>query len=116
MCAALTAGTSAAHPRECTTKSTNMYQNQSVAAQRQKDKYFCKNAGLLFLHPKREWAIQHLLKNQGCTAAYRDNQTTVTAIARSLFHLASLEATFVKIKQSVLCRQNEFICAQHLVH
>ena len=70
-----------------------------------------------FFSPECDSGIgQHLLEYQECAGAYNDNQFTMLHVTRSSFHLATLEATFVKNKQPALCRQKEFIYALQLVH
>ena len=59
---------------------------------------------------------QHLLNNEKCASHYDDNQFSILAKGRTLFHLSTLEATFIKILQSELCRQKEFVCTLKLRH
>ena len=59
---------------------------------------------------------QYLLESQDCLAADNDNHFTMLIVARSPFHLVTFEATFIKIKQSALCRRKEFIYTLQLVH
>ena len=51
----------------------------------------------------------HLLQNPDCTAQYHDRQFSILAKARTQFHLAFLEAIFIKTQQQILCRQKEFV-------
>ena len=53
---------------------------------------------------------QRLLKNEKCASHYDDNQFSILAKGRTLFHLFTLEATFIKILQPELGRQKEFVC------
>ena len=53
----------------------------------------------------------HLLQNPDCAAHYHDRQFSIMAKARTLFHLADLEAIFVKTQQPNLSRQKEFVCS-----
>ena len=51
----------------------------------------------------------HLLQNDECTEFYNDQQFSIFAKARTPFHLAALEATYITIHQPVLCRHKEFV-------
>ena len=51
----------------------------------------------------------HLLQNPDCTAHYRDRQFSILAKARTRFHLAAVEAIFIKPQQPILRRQKEFV-------
>ena len=51
---------------------------------------------------------QHLLDNEQCAANYNDKRFKILAVARNSFHLCLLEATFIKTKHPVLCKQKEF--------
>ena len=59
---------------------------------------------------------QHLLNNEKCASHYDDNQFSILAKGRTLFHLSNLEATFIKILQPELCRQKEFVNTLKLRH
>ena len=59
---------------------------------------------------------QHLLNNEKCASHYDDNQFSILAKGRTLFHLSILEATFIKILQPELCRQKEFVYTLKLRH
>ena len=52
-------------------------------------------------HPKQcASAIgQHLLENSECAANYKDDSFRILGMARSRFHLATLEAVFIKAIQ-----------------
>ena len=50
-----------------------------------------------------------LLQNPDCPAHYHDRQFSILAKARTQFHLAALEAIFIKTEQPILCRQNEYV-------
>ena len=52
---------------------------------------------------------QHLLDNDGCALNYDDKQFSILAAAHSSFHLNLLEATYIKTRHPVLCRQKEFV-------
>ena len=51
----------------------------------------------------------HLLQNLDCAALYHDLQFSILAKARTQFHLAALEAIFIKTQQPILRRQKEFV-------
>ena len=52
---------------------------------------------------------QHLLDNDRCALNYDDKRCSILAAARSSFHLNLLEATYIKTRRPVLCRQKEFV-------
>ena len=53
---------------------------------------------------------QHLLDNEQCAANYsNDKRFRILAVARNSFHLCLLDATFIKTRYPVLCKQNEFV-------
>ena len=52
---------------------------------------------------------QHLLDNDRCVLNYDDKRFSILAAARSSFHLNLLEATYIKTRRPVLCRQKEFV-------
>ena len=52
---------------------------------------------------------QHLLDNDRCALNYDDKRFSILAAARSSLHLNLLEATYIKIRRPVLCRQKEFV-------
>ena len=52
---------------------------------------------------------QHLLDNEQCAANYNNKHFKILAVARNSFHLCLLEATFIKTKHPVLCKQKEFV-------
>ena len=52
---------------------------------------------------------QHLLDNDRCALNYDDKRFSILAAARSSFHLNLLEATYIKTRRPVLCRQKEFV-------
>ena len=51
----------------------------------------------------------HLMQNPECATHYSYDQFSILAIARSMFHLSVLEATYIKISKPILCRQKEFV-------
>ena len=59
---------------------------------------------------------QHLLNNEKCISYYSDNQFSILAKRRTLFHLSTLEATLIKSLKPVLCRQKEFVYTLKLHH
>ena len=50
----------------------------------------------------------HLLQNPDCAAQYHYRQFSILAKARTQYHLAALEAIFIKTQQPILCRPKEF--------
>ena len=52
---------------------------------------------------------QHLLDNEQCAANYNDKRFKILAVARNSFHLCLLEATFIKTRHPVLCKQKKFV-------
>ena len=52
---------------------------------------------------------QHLLDNEQYSANYNDKRFKILAVARNSFHLYLLEATIIKTKHPVLCKQKEFV-------
>ena len=52
---------------------------------------------------------QPLLDNDGCALNYDNKRFSILAAARSSFHLNLLEATYIKTRRPVLCRQKEFV-------
>ena len=50
------------------------------------------------------------------TTIYNDQQFSILAKARTPFHLAALEATYITIHQPVLCRHKEFVYALQISH
>ena len=51
----------------------------------------------------------HLMQNPECATQYSNDQFSVSAKTRSIFHLSVLEATCIKIRKPILSRQNEFV-------
>ena len=45
----------------------------------------------------------HLMQNPECATQYSNDQFSVLAKARSMFHLSVLEATYIKIRKPMLC-------------
>ena len=52
---------------------------------------------------------QHLLDNDRCALNYDDKRFSILAAARNSFHLNLSEATYIKTRRPVLCRQKEFV-------
>ena len=50
-----------------------------------------------------------VLDNDRCALNYDDKRFSILAAARSSFHLNLLEATYIKTRRPVLCRQKEFV-------
>ena len=51
----------------------------------------------------------HLIQNPDCASHYHIDQFSILAKARTVFHLGTLEATFIKTLKPILCRQKEFV-------
>ena len=58
----------------------------------------------------------HLLENPTCAQHYNDIRFSILAQGCSLFHLSTLEATFIKTSNPALCRQKEFVYSLKIVH
>ena len=58
----------------------------------------------------------HLMQNSECATQYSNNQFSILAKARSMFHLSVLEATYIKIRKTILCRQKEFVYSLQIFH
>ena len=52
---------------------------------------------------------QHLITNPECAKTYTDDNFRIIGQARSSFHLSVLESVYIKIQNSVVCRQKEFV-------
>ena len=52
---------------------------------------------------------QHFLNNEKCASCYDDNQFSILAKGRTLFHLSTLEATLIKMLKPELCRPKQFV-------
>ena len=59
---------------------------------------------------------QHLLNNEECASFYDENQFSILAKERTLFHLSTLKATLIKMPKPELCRQKEFVYTLKLHH
>ena len=51
----------------------------------------------------------HLIQNPDCASHYHIHQFSILAKARTIFHLETLEVTFIKTMKPILCRQKEFV-------
>ena len=58
----------------------------------------------------------HLMQNPECATQYSNDQFSILAKARSMFHLSVLEATYIKIRKPILCRQKEFVYSLQIFH
>ena len=52
---------------------------------------------------------QYLLDNAQCALHYSNEKFSILARGRSSFHLSTLEATFIKSLNPLLCKQKKFI-------
>ena len=50
-----------------------------------------------------------VLQNPDCAAYYHNRPCSILVKAKIQFHLAALEAIFIKTQQPTLCRQKEFV-------
>ena len=81
------------------------YQNENVKSESIATQQQCVSAIVL-----------HLLQNPEFATQYSDDQFSIFAKARSMFHLLVLEATYIKISKSILCRQKEFVYSLQIFH
>ena len=58
----------------------------------------------------------HLLQNDNCAKFYNNDQFSILAKGRSQFCLATLEATYIKLQQPILCRHKEFVYTLQITH
>ena len=56
------------------------------------------------------------MQNPECATQYSNDQFSILAKARSMFHLSVLEATYIKISKPILCRQKEFVYSLQIFH
>ena len=49
------------------------------------------------------------MQNPECATQCSNDQFSVLSNARSMFYLSVLEATYIKIRKPILCRQKEFV-------
>ena len=60
--------------------------------------------------PECDSAIgQHLLENAQCAANYNEDQFSILDTARNGFHLSVLEASYIRERRPILCKQKEFV-------
>ena len=59
---------------------------------------------------------QHLLTNQSCALHYSDDRFSILLKGHSAFQLSALEATYIKVSQSILCWEKEFVYALKISH
>ena len=53
--------------------------------------------------------VQHLFDNEQCAANCNDKRFKIFSVARNSFYLCLLEATSIKTRHPVLCKQKEFV-------
>ena len=58
----------------------------------------------------------HLLQNPEFATQYSNDQFSVLAKAKSMFHVSVLETTYIKISRSILCRQKKFVYLLQIFH
>ena len=56
------------------------------------------------------------MQNPECATQYSNDQFSILAKARSMFHLSVLEATYIKIRKPILRRQIEFVYSLQIFH
>ena len=49
------------------------------------------------------------MQNPEIATQYSYDQFSILAKARFMFHLSVLEATYIKMRKPILCRQKEFV-------
>ena len=65
--------------------------------------------------PECDSAIgQHLLENAQCAANYNEDQFSILDTARNGFHLSVLEASYIRERRPILCKQKEFVYTLNL--
>ena len=67
-------------------------------------------------HMIRQAIGLHLLHNPTCTQHYDDSMFSFLAKGCLPFHFSALEATFIKISNSIHCRHKEFVYYLKLLH
>ena len=55
------------------------------------------------------------IQNPDCASHYHIDQFSILAKARTIFHLGTLEVTFIKSLKPILCRQKEFLYSQQIL-
>ena len=58
----------------------------------------------------------HLMQNPECATECSNDQFSILAKARSMFHLSVLKATYIKIRKPILCHQKEFVYSLQIFH
>ena len=58
----------------------------------------------------------HFMQNPECATQYSNDQFSILAKARSMFHFSVLEAAYIKISKPILCRQKEFVYSLQIFH
>ena len=56
------------------------------------------------------------MQNPECATQYSNDHFSILAKARSMFHLSVLEATYIKIREPIRCRQKEFVYSLQIFH
>ena len=56
------------------------------------------------------------MQNPECATQYSNDQFSILAKAKSMFHLVALEATYIKIGKPILCHQKEFVYSLEIFH
>ena len=58
----------------------------------------------------------HLMQTPKYTTKYSNDQFSILAEARPMYHLSVLEATYIKISKPIFCRQKEFVYSLRIFH
>ena len=58
----------------------------------------------------------HLMQIPECATQCNNDQFSILAKARSMFYPSVLEATYIKIRKPILCRQKEFVYSLQIFH
>ena len=58
----------------------------------------------------------HLKKNPECATQSSNDQFSILAKTRSIFHFSVLKATYIKIRKPILCRQKKFVYSLQIFH
>ena len=56
-----------------------------------------------------------LFQNPDCDVHHHDRQFSILVKVRIQFHLAALEAIFIKTQQPILCRKKKFVCSLQIL-
>ena len=114
-CTAVIAGTWAAHLYIWRKESINMFLILSEENNNQQKFYQNENVKLDLQQCVSAIGL-HLMQNPECAIQYSNDQFSILAKARSIFHLSVLEATYIKISKPILCWQKKFVYTLQIFH